>query len=308
MLSKIKGAILFKGMLKRPDIEKAYAMVPPTDSWYATITKVHDSLAQIRKLPHQMLALTAHDGTVLKAIYYPGDKSSHMTVICIHGYTSHAEREWAFPGLFYHSLGYNVLIPYQRAHGLSGGKYISLGALEHRDMLGWVDKVNALDPEGNIVLHGLSMGGGIALDLTVKDMKNVRAIISDAPSDSIRDVFRGCAKYYIKKGSEKAAECAIARFEKVFGVDTGDFERLDTVARCRYPLLLSAGSKEDREEQFETLKDRNPMPTEILILPGCDHGNGMYKQTEMYQQAIKDFIRRATDPASPGRDACPDTV
>ena len=293
MLLKIKGEILFRALLKRPDIDKAYAMVPPTDSWYATITKVHDSLAQIRKLPREVLELTAHDGTALKGIYYPGEKDSHVTVICIHGYTSHAEREWAFPGLFYHSLGYNVLIPYQRAHGLSGGKYITLGALEHRDMLGWVDEVNKMDPEGSIVIHGLSMGGGIALDLTSKDMKNVKAIISDAPSDSIRGVFHGCAKYHIKKDPEKAAECAIARFEKAFGVDTKDFERLETVAHGRYPLLLSAGSKEDRQEQFEILKSRNPMPTEILILPGCDHGNGMYKQTEMYQQAIRDFLRRS---------------
>jgi hypothetical protein len=123
--------------------------------------------------------------------------------------------------------------------------------------------------------------------------------------DKIKDNF---TKAEFTVAPNKKLKTISAEFEKVFGVDTGDFERLETVAGCRYPLLLSAGSKEDREEQFETLKARNPNTTEIVVLPGCDHGNGMYKQTEMYQQAIKDFIRRATDPASPGRDACPDTV
>lgn len=293
MLSKMKGNLLFRKCLKRPDINKAYAMVPPTDSWYDTITKVHNSLAQIQKLPHDILELVSHDGLSLKGVYYPGDKSSRVTVICIHGYTSHAEREWAFPGLFYLSLGYNVLIPYQRAHGISGGKYISFGALERTDMLGWVSKINEMNPDDRIIIHGLSMGGGIALDLTVKEMKNVKAIISDAPSESIKGFFFGVAAHVFKKDAEKIASYAIARFEKEFGVDINDFERLDVVANSKYPLLLSAGSAENCEELFETIKSKNPKPTEIIILPGCNHGNGMYKQTELYQRVIKEFIHNS---------------
>jgi hypothetical protein len=153
MLEKLKGEILFRQLLKRPDINKAYAMVKPTDSWYDTITKVHNSLAEIQKRPHDVLEIAAHDGTLLKGMYYPGEPESKITVICIHGYTSHAEREWAFPGLFYLSLGYNVLIPYLRAHGPSEGKYISFGPMESLDIQRWIDKVNDRVP-GSILLHG----------------------------------------------------------------------------------------------------------------------------------------------------------
>lgn len=293
MLEKMKGNILFTQLLKRPDINKAYAMVKPTDSWYDTITKVHNSLAQIQKLPHEVLEIVSHDQLRLKGMYYPCDQNSNVTVICIHGYTSHAEREWAFPGLFYLSLGYNVLIPYQRAHGLSDGKYISLGALERVDMLGWVDKINELKPDGSIIIHGLSMGGGIALDLCSKEMKNVKAIISDAPSESVKGMFEGIASHVFKKGSEKIAACAIARFEKEFGVDIMDLERVEVVTNSKYPLLLSAGSDEHCEELFALIKGRNPKPTEIIILPDCNHGNGMYKQTELYQGVIRKFIQSA---------------
>ena len=122
MFEKLKGNILFHQLLKRPDINKAYAMVGPEDSWYDTITTVHHSLAQIQKLPHEDWQITSHDGLALKALYYPG--SSKKTMIWVHGYTSHAERESAFPSLFYRSLGFNVLIPYLRAHGPSEGTYI----------------------------------------------------------------------------------------------------------------------------------------------------------------------------------------
>ena len=291
MLEKFKGNIMFKKLLQRPNIDKAYAMVKPSDSWYDTITKVHNALAEIKKRPHDVLELVSHDNILLKGMYYPGDKNRHVTVICIHGYTSHAEREWAFPGLFYLSQGYNVLIPYQRAHGLSGGTYITMGALEHIDMMGWVNRINELNPDDRIIIHGLSMGGGIALDLTAKEMKNVKGIISDAPSDNIRGIFEGVASQVFKKHADAVAACAIARFEKEFGVDINDFERVNVVANSKYPLLLSAGSAENCEELFATIKSKNPHPTEIIILPGCNHGNGMYKQTEMYQRVIKKFIQ-----------------
>lgn len=291
MFEKLKAGILFHRLLRRPDIMKAYKMVGPEDSWYDTITTVHNSLAEIRSLPHEQLEIESHDGLKLHAVYYP--TGSKKTMIWVHGYTSHAEREWAFPGLFYLSLGYNVLIPYQRAHGLSGGKYISLGALERVDMQGWVNQVNEMNPDGKIIIHGLSMGGGIALDLTAIEMKNVKAVISDAPSHSVKDMFEAIAAHAFKKNSGKIAACTIARFEKEFGVDVMEFERVDVVTKGKYPLLLSAGSHEDCEELFESLKSKNPMPTEIIILPGCNHGNGMYKQTELYQRVIREFIHSA---------------
>lgn len=65
---------------------------PPTDSQYDTITKVHNALEGIKKLPHYVLEIVSHDNILLKGIYYPGD------AICVHGYSGHAEREWAFPG------------------------------------------------------------------------------------------------------------------------------------------------------------------------------------------------------------------
>ena len=288
MFEQIKANILFCKLLKRPDIDKAYAMVPPTDSWYDTITTVHNSLAEIRALPHEIWEITTPDGLKLKAVYYPG--SGNNTVICAHGYTSHAEREWAFPGLFYHSLGYNVLIPYQRAHGVSEGKYISFGALEHRDMIQWVDRVNSLMPSGKIVLHGLSMGGGIVLDTADKEMKNVACLIADAPSISITNFFKYISMDVYKRGHEKVLACLLKRFYKEFHVDASEFDAFQIVKNSRYPIMLAAGSNEELDEVLQSLKECNPNQTQIVILPGCNHGNGMYKQTEMFQTAIRSFL------------------
>ena len=290
MFEKLKANILFERLLKRPDISNAYKMVGPEDSWYDTITTVHNSLAEIRQNPHEDWELTSHDGLKLKAVYYPG--SSDKTMIWIHGYTSHAERESAFPALFYRSLGYNVLIPYLRAHGPSEGKYIAFGALEYRDMMGWVDKVNERIPSGGIVLHGLSMGGGIVLDLACQQIRNVRCLVCDAPSTSIDDFLYYTAKYQCKNGHAKVYAGMSARFLNEFKVPSAAFDRVTNIRKGRYPILLSAGSNEKMDEILRRIKENNPADTEVLILPGCNHGNGMYKQTELYQTAIASFLKR----------------
>lgn len=288
MLERLKAKRLFRKLLGRPDINKAYAMVGPEDSWYKTIKQVHDSLAEIQKLPSQILEISSHDNLKMKGIYYPC--GSKKTVIWVHGYTSHAERESAFPGLFYRSLGFNVLVPYLRAHGHSEGKYISFGALERMDMLRWVDKVNELCPDGQILIHGISMGGGIVLDLASQEMKNVRCMISDAPTDSISECLHGMTQYFYKKKANKIYPHVLDLFTKEFSADACDFNRAKTIRHGNYPLLLSAGSKERMETFFDAVVNANPHDTKVVILPGCDHGNGMYKQTQLYQAAIRDFI------------------
>ena len=289
MFEKIRARVFFKSLLKRPDIMKAYKMVGPEDSWFDTITTVHNSLAQIQQLPREEWQITSHDGLTMKAVFYPG--TTGKTMIWIHGYTSHAERESAFPGLFYHSMGYNVLIPYLRAHGPSEGKYISFGPLECLDLKNWIDKVNERVP-GSILIHGLSMGGGIALDLATMELENVKCILADAPSYSIPEFFSSVSRSISKKNPQKMLDCFEQRSRDEFSADMAHYDRRETIKNGKYPLMLTAGSLEDQEDVFSLIKGRNPQPTTMLILPGCNHGNGMYKQTRMYQDAIREFVER----------------
>lgn len=290
MFEKLASKLFFNGLLKRPDISKAYAPVPESNPWYKTISKVHESLDKISELKHETLEITSHDNLRLKGIYYPNN--SDVTVIFIHGYTSHAERESAFPGLFYLSLGYNVLVPYQRAHGLSEGKYITFSALEHIDMMKWIDKINEINPNGKIIIFGLSMGGEIALNLSDKDLKNVKCIIAESPNVSIEYVFKNISGEIFGPKANIIAEHAIKRFNKKFKCDVKDFESVNIVKNSKYPILLSAGSLEKIEQRLDDIKNSNPNDTEIIILPECNHGNCMYLKTEMYQNKIKEFINK----------------
>lgn len=292
MFESIKAKVFIDKALCRPNIDNAYKMVEKEDPWYETIKTVHESLATITKNNSTIIEIKSFDGLSLKAKYYFQEDINAPTVIFIHGFASHAEREWAFPGLFYLSLGFNVLIPYQRAHGLSEGGYITLGALEYKDMIDWIKKVNSMASDSKILIHGLSMGGGIALDLINKELKNVRGIISDAPSLSIESFFMNVCKDVFHEKGEKVAKLAIKKFNKMFNTDVANFDRLKNIPYSKYPLLLCAGSNEGYEDLFTYIKSLSKKDVDIVILKGCNHGNGMYKQTKAYQSAIKKFIKR----------------
>ncbi len=291
MFEKMIAKIIFNKLLTRPDISKAYALTDPSDSWYETLKKVHDSLAKITTLPHKIETITSFDGLKLSAVFYPCRKEEVKgTVLFIHGFRSHAEREWAFPGLFYLEMGYNVIIPYQRAHGLSEGKYITFGAFEKRDMLDWIKKADNLYPNTKIVLHGLSMGGGIALQMADEIPANVKCIISDAPANSLEDLFLDVAKHISKKNYQKIKNNLDQLFEKKVGMNPNVTNLDQYVKKAKCPIFLTAGSLENMLEYFNELEKISKTKTKILILPGCNHGNGMYKQTAMYQDALSEFL------------------
>ena len=63
----------------------------------------------------------------------------------------------------YAQLGFTVLLPAQRAHELSEGRYVGMGLLESDDLLGWVSLITAADPDARILLHGNSMGAATVM-------------------------------------------------------------------------------------------------------------------------------------------------
>ncbi len=319
MFATIKARFAFGKLLSRPDIDKAYKLTDPSDSWYKTLKKVHDSLAEVKTHSHSQIEITSVDGLRLKAVCYPcRAEKPRGTVIFIHGYTSHAEREWAFPSLFYLAHGFNVIIPYQRAHGISEGKLITLGALERGDMIDWVRKSQEIFPDTPIVIHGLSMGGGIALqlcDAVTPDISaesasgatdshksefisSIKCIVADAPAVGANAFINAVSSHFKPSDREKIRSKLINLFIKSTGFSPDVTDIFSHVRASRYPIYLTAGSLENMENLFEKLTADCPMPVETVILAGCNHGNGMYKQTEVYHERLAAFLDKYFDQTS----------
>ena len=136
----------------------------------------------------EMAEIVSSDGIPLKAEVHPAD--GHRWAILIHGYMGN-RMMMRNPAAVYSSWGYSTLLPDNRAHGESGGKWVGMGWLDKDDIRLWIDWIAERDPEARIVLHGISMGGATVMMASGLELpENVRAAVEDCGYTSVWDIFR----------------------------------------------------------------------------------------------------------------------
>lgn len=134
-------------------------------------------------------SLTADDGTELAAWYFAAPESTHDYAVCLHGYTNEPIGMARYVKRF-HDRGMNVLAPAARAHERSGGDYIGMGWPERLDVVAWIERIVAADPEARILIFGESMGAATAMNVAGESLPaNVKCVIEDCGYTSVWDEF-----------------------------------------------------------------------------------------------------------------------
>lgn len=106
-----------------------------TDEWERTVpygAQMHADAAALAAAPYEPVQITADDGVPLAARCYHHADGAPVAII-FHGYKGFARRDGMGGYTLCKKLGYNVLLPDQRAHGASGGQSITLGVKERYD-------------------------------------------------------------------------------------------------------------------------------------------------------------------------------
>jgi fermentation-respiration switch protein FrsA (DUF1100 family) len=115
-------------------------------------------------LPFEDVQFKARDGTPLAGwwIPAPADAVPRGTLILCHGLSGSMDHDTRHvPAL--HGAGFNVLMFDFRAHGRSGGRWVTLGMFEIDDLLGAADYLWAAYGIKRPGVFGFSMGGVTAL-------------------------------------------------------------------------------------------------------------------------------------------------
>ena len=85
----------------------------------------------------ELKEIRSKDGLTLRAAYIPRENAKG-TIICMHGYHSTNDIEFVLEVRFLWNLGYSILLPWQRSHGKSEGRYITYGVKERHDLKRWI--------------------------------------------------------------------------------------------------------------------------------------------------------------------------
>lgn len=251
--------------------------------------------AYLYSLKPEDVAIKSTDGLALKGWLLPAKNNKKRFVICVHGYKCNGPDEFSHMLPFYHDeLDYNFLLPDDRAHGRSEGKFIGFGALDHKDILQWVDYlVERFGDEIEIILHGISMGAAtVMLANSANPPEQVKLIVEDCGYTSAYEEINNTIKDVIHF-KFTALVALISLICKVrAGYSFKDADCLGRLPLAKNPILFIHGGADTfvPTHMGIRLHEACTVPKDLLIIEGAAHAYSYYDAPKEYQQKVKDFI------------------
>lgn len=137
----------------------------------------------------QDVHIQSADGLRLAGRFFAAKSPTRRTAVAIHGYHSTGLYEYAgYAPMFLETLGMNLLLVDNRAHGGSEGTRIGFGYLDRMDILAWLRwTVDTLGEDTEILLQGVSMGAAAVLMAAAESglPRQVRWLVADCAFTSM---------------------------------------------------------------------------------------------------------------------------
>ena len=238
--------------------------------------------------PSEDWTLESFDGLKLHAKKFSPAESSDRWAILIHGYGRDGTYAYDYADE-YLKRGWNVLVPDLRAAGQSEGEFITMGALESRDIFDWAKKLPA---DAKIVLHGVSMGAGTALMTAALEPPNLVAVVEDCGYTSAYEMFSAQLNKIFGLPEYPVMPCAnlVCKFHT--GVKISDAAPLAVVDKIKVPVLFIHGDA-DKLVPFEMmtqLYDACTAPKEKFVVAGAGHADAKSSNPAAYFDKVFAFI------------------
>ncbi|GFH40404.1 alpha/beta hydrolase [Lactococcus insecticola] len=245
-------------------------------------------------LSKQTLTLE-NDDLTLKAWYVPAETKTDKTVIVVHGFNGSKEKMTAY-GMMFHKLGYNVLMPDNRAHGDSEGTLIGYGVTDKRDLIKWTNKLIKADPKTDITYFGLSMGAAtVMLASGEKLPENVHNIIEDCGYSSVWGELTYQAKemYGLPKFPLLYEVSAISKIRAGFSYGEAGASSVKALEHNKLPVLFIHGSADDFVPTKMVYQNyaATKGPKELFIVKGAKHAQALEKDKSGYYAKVTAFLK-----------------
>ena len=240
------------------------------------------------------LEITSQDGLKLRAKLLKANEESDKVLIAIHGYHSYNLREYAYYLQFYHDLGFHILMPDNRAHGESEGKYIGFGWLDRIDCIQWINEIKSyFNRDLQIVLHGISMGSATVLMASGEELpSDVKCIISDCGFTSVYDEM----KHEMKRSHVPSILLPTATLlsKRRVGYSFKEASTIEQVKKSKTPTLFIHGDQDDFVPTYMVYDLYNACKADkdLLIVEGAKHAQSYIVNPELCEKTIMEFMHK----------------
>ncbi len=262
-----------------------------SENWQRLAQQAKDWGETIRR---ESVTVKSADGLTLSGEYALNAEPSHRWLIAVHGYRGNHSHMYTLAS-FYGLRGYNVLLPDLRGCGESEGDYIGMGWPDRRDMMQWIGWIIDRDPEAQIVLHGISMGGATVVMTSGEDLPpQVRAIVEDCGYTSVWDIFRDELKllFHLPEFPVMYTASVIASLRA--GYSFSEASSLEQVRKAKVPMMFIHGEKDNfvHTEMVYPLYEACPTEKQLLVVEGAGHGSSYSMDPELYFGSVFDFLAK----------------
>ena len=199
----------------------------------------------------------------------------------------------------YRLAGYNVLVIDNRCHGLSDGKYVSLGLKEYRDILCWGKMLHEKFNNKKIVIHGICIGSATALyTLTANECPDYFA---GMVADGMYVNFIESIKNHMIEQKRKNISICLKLLSLFFKVRTGKNMvkqgPIEYIDKLNKPILFIY-SKQDLysvPEKGQLLYDKCQTTKQLAWFDRGAHSKVRINNLEKYDQTVVSFLRENID-------------
>ena len=232
-------------------------------------------------------------GLKLYGRYRMRPEATHRWIISVHGYRDDHRFMLPYVMRFYEG-GFNVFTQDNRAHGMSDGDYISMGWLDKDDVYEWIDCIRRMDPDAEVIVHGVSMGGATTMMLSGLNHPAVIGYVEDCGYTSTWDMFKVVMNrdYHLPTFPIMDLTNLMSRLK--LGFDFKKSSSLAQIRKCVKPILFMHGEKDDYipVEMCHTLYESYGGEKDLYITPDAGHAESMDYDPDTYFSTIFEFISR----------------
>ena len=287
-------AYFYRRTMKRCHVKVERTMKMAGTDWNQYMPLLKERKEYLLSRPHEDVYITSEDGLKLHGVYFSGEGESKKMVICLHGYTSQCMSDFVGLSDYYLRNGYRMLLVDARAHGQSEGEYVGFGCPDRRDVLGWIRwTLQNCGEQMQILLHGISMGGATVLMASGLELpEQVKGIISDCGFTSPKYVFTHVlhSMYHLPAFPMIQLSEKVNKRKAGYGLDECNAAR--EVRKAKVPILLIHGEADHFVpcRMCEEIYENCASEKRKLIVKGAAHAESYFKDMELYEQALDDFI------------------
>lgn len=284
------GASIGRALWKKPRPKGAAAPVSPSQRIK------QEGFAWLKGQNAARVTISSREGLKLCGYYLPAQNPNGRCALLIHGYRGAGGREeTGWLSRAYHRMGFNVLMPDNRAHGESEGRYLGMGWLDSDDCARWIDYLVKTQPDAQILLHGVSMGAAAAIMACAKrPPAAVRGVVADSCFSCLYEVLRLKAHRSLRIPAEPLMPAADLWNRLRHGYSFRQVSPAAAIKAIGVPILLIHGAEDTLvpPEMAQILYEAAPAKKELWLAPGAGHAEAYAVDPSGYEKKLWAFAER----------------